>query len=220
MSSSPPKARDLRYPQVARNLREKVLVGEYKPGDCLPGQQKLAKELNVSSATLQRALDILEHEGYVTRKAGCGTFVTLPQEYQPTALVVDDDETVRSFLTRALENRGWSVIGAESGEVALEEFKKQRFNLVFLDLSMPGMGGAETFREIRYMDPLVQVAIATSNVDSKLMTQVFQQALEVGIFAVIRKPVTLDDLTMVLRNVAISAENPGENLPIKSKIGD
>ena len=215
MSSSPPNTRDLRYLQIANYLREKVLAGKYKPGDCLPGQQKLAKELNISFATLQRALDILDREGYVARKAGHRTLVTLPEEHQPATLIVDDDESVRRVLKRALENRGWRSIVAESGEVALEEFKKQRFDLVFLDLSMPGMSGAETFREIRHVDPWVQVAIVTANVDSNLMTQMFQQALQVGLFAVIRKPITPDDLTMVLRDVPIGADNPSE----KSRTG-
>ena len=100
MVSSPPKPREPRHLQVANYLREKLLVGEYKPGDRLPGQHKLAKELNISFATPQRALDILDHEGYVAGKAGHGTFVTLPKERNPAALVVDDDETVRRFLSR------------------------------------------------------------------------------------------------------------------------
>jgi len=100
MVSSPPKPRELRYLQVANYLGEKLPLEECKPGDCLPRQHKLAKELNISFATLQRALDILDHEGYVAGKAGHGTFFTLPKERNPAALVVDEDETVRRFLSR------------------------------------------------------------------------------------------------------------------------
>ena len=100
MVSSPPKPRELCYLQVANYLGEKLLLGECKPGACLPGQHKLAKELNISLATLQRALHILDHEGFVASKAGHGTFVTLPKERNPAAPFVDDDETVRRFSSR------------------------------------------------------------------------------------------------------------------------
>ena len=79
--------------------------------------------------------------------------------------------------------------------MALEKLKAQRFDVIFLDLAMPGMNGAETFREIRRAHPAAKVVIITADPNSDLMAK----ALDVGPFAVMRKPFTLDELRVVLR---------------------
>ena len=188
----------LRYLRVANSLRTKILEGGYQPGECLPRQHDLAKQHNVSFITLKYALDILERQGYVVRKVGQGTYASLPEEYQPVALVVDDDKVIRDLLTRALASNGWKAVAAESGRAALERLKEQRFNLIFLDLVMPQMDGAHTFREIRKVDPEANVMIVTAYPNSALMFE----ALQVGPFGMMKKPFTLDELHTVLGYVA------------------
>jgi CheY-like chemotaxis protein len=84
----------------------------------------------------------------------------------------------------------------------LEQLQGQHFNLVFLDLLMPGMNGAETFREIRQIDPVANVVIITAYPDSALMSE----ALQVGPFAVMRKPFSLEELRVVLGQRASAPE--------------
>lgn len=192
----------LRYLRVANSLRKEILEGAYHPGECLPRQHDLAREYNVSFITLKKALDILEQEGYVIRKVGKGTYASLPGEHTPVALVVDDDEVIRDLLARALAYTGWKSTVVESGQAALEKLKEQRFDLIFLDLVMPGVNGAHTFREIRRADPGANVVIITAYPDSALMSE----ALQVGPFAMMRKPFTLEELRMVLQNVASRSE--------------
>ena len=187
----------MRYLMVANSLREQILQGRYHPGERMPGQHDMAKANGVSFATLKSALDVLEEEGYVRRKAGEGTYVTLPEERTPIALVVDDDRGFRDFLQEALKARGWRSLGAESGTEALGLLAHHSFALVFLDMIMPGMNGAETFREIRKVAPDVEVVIVTGYPDSSIMSE----ALQVGPFAVMKKPFTLDQLDHVLSRV-------------------
>ena len=186
----------LRYINVANLLRNRVLQGEYKSGERLPSQHDLAKDLNVALNTLQSALNILGREGYVTRKTGQGTFIALPVEHRPTALVVDDETNIREFFSRALDVEGWNSVAVESGQLALDQLAQQQFDLVFLDLVMSGMNGAATFREIREINTQVNVVICTAHAESVLM----QQVLDVGPVTLIRKPIRLDQLNPVLRS--------------------
>ncbi len=184
----------LRYMNVVNALRQKIENGDYQPGDLLPRQHDLANEYGVAYATLQKALDILDDEGYVVRKVGQGTYAALPEKFTQTALVVDDDNNVRMALVAALERSGWEIVEATSGEEGIEKFKEGDFGLVFLDLMMPGMNGAETFREIRALDPSAKAVIMTGFPDSELMAE----ALKVGTFSIMKKPFGLDDLRGVI----------------------
>jgi two-component system KDP operon response regulator KdpE len=66
-----------------------------------------------------------------------------------TVLVVDDEETLRHFVRRNLEVRGFNVITANNGLEAISAFKSHQVDLVILDLMMPRMDGLETTRQIR-----------------------------------------------------------------------
>ena len=80
-----------------------------------------------------------------------------------------------------------SGVVAGSGEEALEIVKRTELDLVLLDLSMPGMNGVDTFREIHTLRPALPVMIVTAYPDSDLMAK----ALEIGPFTMISKPVDL-----------------------------
>jgi two-component system, OmpR family, KDP operon response regulator KdpE len=64
-------------------------------------------------------------------------------------LVVDDDPQIRRVMRVTLTGQGYEVDDAKSGESALEKIRDQRFDLVLLDMNMPGMGGLEACRSIR-----------------------------------------------------------------------
>ncbi|MBC8496939.1 MAG: response regulator transcription factor [Chloroflexi bacterium] len=67
----------------------------------------------------------------------------------PIVLVVDDENTLRDFVRRNLEVRGYTVVTASNGLEALALFNTQNVDLVILDLMMPRMDGLETTRRIR-----------------------------------------------------------------------
>jgi len=195
----------LRYIAVADSIRQAILDGGYAPGDQLPRQHDLAKENGVAFNTLKQALDLLSSEGYIVRKVGQGTYAALPQPHVFTALVVDDDPDIRIVLTRALAARQWNAVAVESGEAALAELEDRSFDLIFLDLMMAGMNGAQTFQEIRRKDPAAQVVIVTGFPDSEMMAA----ALKTGPLAVMLKPFTLEHLYSVLNERNPRGQDPG-----------
>jgi two-component system, cell cycle sensor histidine kinase and response regulator CckA len=107
---------------------------------------------------------------------GTGTAVTLafPVTQRPAAeapplprvrgrnvLVVDDDDLVRELLVDLLTEEGVGVVSAASGAEALSLYSPDEFGLVLLDLTMPGMGGEETLRELRRIDPGTPVVLCS-----------------------------------------------------------
>jgi len=105
-------------------------------------------------------------------------------------LVIDDEEIIRSLFKETLEDLGHRVIAAETGSEGLELVKQQDFALVFLDLKMPGMDGAELFRQIRTIKPKLPVTIMTGYPDSDMMAR----ALAQGPFGVMSKPFGESDI--------------------------
>ena len=105
-------------------------------------------------------------------------------------LVVDDEETIRVLFKETLEELGHRVVAVETGSTGLELVKQQDFDLVFLDLKMPGMDGAELFHQIKTIKPKLPVTIITGYPSSDIMTR----ALAQGPFGMMNKPFTESDI--------------------------
>jgi excisionase family DNA binding protein len=110
-------------------------------------------------------------------------------------LVVDDDEFIRKLFSRWLGAAGCETSTAASGQEGLERLRHDpAYDLVSLDLCMPGLDGVETLREIRRMTPDVIVTLVTGDFDGPLM----DRALELGPVMAMKKPVTREAyLTMI-----------------------
>lgn len=76
-------------------------------------------------------------------------------------LLVDDEDSIREIGQELLEERGFSVTVAANGLQALEIYKEQDFDIVVLDMVMPGMGGSETFDAIQKINPEVKVILSS-----------------------------------------------------------
>lgn len=111
-------------------------------------------------------------------------------------LVVDDDEVIGTLFKEVLEERGHGVVTAEDSSEGLKLVKKQEFDIVFLDLKMPGMDGAELFCQIKTIKSELPVAIITGYPDSDMMTR----ALAHGPFAVINKPFGESDIIATIND--------------------
>ena len=111
-------------------------------------------------------------------------------------LVVDDEEVVRLLFKETLEELGHNAITAENAAIALEVVKERDLDLVFLDLKMPGMDGAELFRQIKAVKPRLPVAIITGYPDSDMMAR----ALAQGPFGVMNKPFGESDIITAVHN--------------------
>lgn len=115
-------------------------------------------------------------------------------------LVIDDEEAVRKSFILALEDCGYEVDTAASGQEGLRLLKKDGANLVLLDLKMPGMNGVETLREIRKIDPKVPVYIVTAFL--KEFLDLLNAAVKDGIpFDVMNKPIDTQQIQAIVKAV-------------------
>ena len=80
-------------------------------------------------------------------------------------LVVDDDPQIRRVMRVTLTAQGYEVDDAKNGEAALEILRNERFDLVLLDINMPGIGGLETCREIRAQSEIAIIMLTVRNAD-------------------------------------------------------
>lgn len=113
-----------------------------------------------------------------------------PAVTKANILVVDDEEIIRSLFKKTLEELGHKVVAAEIGLKGLELLKQQDFAMVFLDLKMPGIDGAELFRQIKTIRPRLPVIIITGHPDSDIMSRALAQAP----FGLMNKPFDESDI--------------------------
>jgi CheY-like chemotaxis protein len=78
-------------------------------------------------------------------------------------LIVDDDGAVRTTIQLLLERAGHSVVAASDGRKGLILFEAEEFDLLFLDIFMPGMDGIETMRLVHAQRPLVPIIVISGN---------------------------------------------------------
>jgi CheY-like chemotaxis protein len=111
-------------------------------------------------------------------------------------LVIDDEEPIRKSFLLSLEDTGYQVETAASGEEGLQKLAKNKADLIFLDLKMPGMNGVETLREIRKLDAKVPVYIVTAFIREFL--SLLDDAVREGIlFNVMNKPIGAEQILKV-----------------------
>ncbi len=111
-------------------------------------------------------------------------------------LIVDDEKTIRWSLGEALRESGYGVIEADSGEKALELFKKNSADLMLLDLKLPGEDGISILKKIRKIDPSLPVVMMTAY--GEVETAV--EAMKSGAYDFVLKPFALEKLKITVKN--------------------
>lgn len=127
-------------------------------------------------------------------------------------LVVDDEPQIRRVLRSSLSTRGYAITEAKTGEEALESMRRERPDLVLLDMNMPGMGGIEACREIRRASDAPIIMLTVRNAERDKVA-----ALDAGADDYVVKPFGIEELLARIR-AALRRYAPGEALPaFKSK---
>jgi len=106
-------------------------------------------------------------------------------------LVVDDEEDFLETLVKRLEKRGIEAVGVKSGEEALDTMKQKLFDVVVLDIKMPGgMDGIQALREMKQIQPLTEVVLLTGH--ASVETSI--EGMRLGAFDYLLKPIKLEEL--------------------------
>jgi two-component system KDP operon response regulator KdpE len=114
---------------------------------------------------------------------------------QGKILVTDDDPGLRKALNNTLHSLGFEVREAEDGERALSEIRRERCDVVLLDVNMPGMGGVAACREMRKLFPILQIMMLSvrDREDDKV------RALDAGADDYVIKPFSVPELVARLK---------------------
>jgi len=105
-------------------------------------------------------------------------------------LLVDDEEVFTSNMSKLLTSRGYRVSAANDGDSAIRALQEDRYDVVVLDLKMPGMDGITTLKEIQRLGLFTETLILTGHgsIDTAL------EALKLGAYDYLTKPCEIDDL--------------------------
>jgi len=109
---------------------------------------------------------------------------------KPRILIVDDEKEFTESLSERLTIRDYDVTTSLSGEDALEKVKGYNFDVVILDVKMPGIDGVETLREIKRIKPLTEVIMLTGNATVETAIQ----GMQLGALDYLMKPCDNEEL--------------------------
>ena len=129
-------------------------------------------------------------------------------------LIVDDEFSVRDSLFKWFREDGYSVDTAENAVMALKKIQDSKWDLLLLDIKMPGMDGMELQKRVKEIDPNIIVIMITAfaAVDTAV------QALKVGAYDYVTKPVDPDYLSHIVNNALREKKLSIENLQLRESI--
>lgn len=126
-------------------------------------------------------------------------------------LFVDDDETFSKVMKKELSRMGYSVICANRGETAIKELKKRNFDIIILDIKMPGIGGLNTLKSVKEMDPEAEVVMLTGRATIESAVE----SMKMGAYDYITKPCRLNELDILLKKAYEKRQLSKENVSLK-----
>jgi DNA-binding NtrC family response regulator len=131
-------------------------------------------------------------------------------------LIVDDELSVRNSLNEWFLEDGFKVETAESAEAALQKMHEGPYDLILLDIKMPGMDGITLQKRIKEIDSDVVIIIMTAYASVETAVE----ALKLGAFDYVTKPFDPDDLSRLVRNALKQKDLTDENVQLKEKISE
>lgn len=129
-------------------------------------------------------------------------------------LVVDYEAVVRESLTAWLRENGFSAYPVEDGPMALERVKAEDWDILMVDLIMPGMNGMEVLEEVKRLKPEIAVLIITAypSIDTAV------KAMKVGAYDYIVKPFNPEEVGLTVRKIIDYQAVVRENLRLRQKL--
>jgi len=131
-------------------------------------------------------------------------------------LIVDDEASVRDSLYQWFKLDGYRVDTADEATTALKKLQENPWDIILLDIKMPGMDGIELQNRIKQIDKNIVTIIITAyaTVDTAI------QALKDGAFDYVTKPIDPDDLSRLIKNAVEKRRLVTENIQLRQQIED
>jgi len=129
-------------------------------------------------------------------------------------LVADDEKNIRMVLRNELVAEGVEITETDSGQKALDLVEKDEYDIVLLDLNMPGLGGIEVLKRMKKLDVSAEVIILTA--DATVTSAV--QAMKLGAYDYLTKPFKLEELMPLIEKAVEKKKLRSENLLLKSQL--
>ena len=112
-------------------------------------------------------------------------------------LIVDDEIDLLETLGDIFENKGYNVTMVEDGNKAIELLKKKYFDIILMDLKMPGINGVESFKEVKRLHPSAAVIMMTAG----SVGEEIKEALGAGVEAIVDKPFNVKKLVSTIESI-------------------
>jgi len=127
-------------------------------------------------------------------------------------LLVDDEIIFTSNMSKLLNSRGYHAIAVNSGDSAIEALENENFDVIVLDLKMPGMDGITTLKEIQKLDLFTETLILTGHgsIDTAM------DAIRLGAYDYLTKPCEIGELVAKIEE-AWGKKDDAEKINIKGK---
>ena len=133
---------------------------------------------------------------------------------KPSILVVDDELIVRDSLSDWLAEDGYNVATAKNGTEALSMVRKRDWDVLLVDLKMPGLSGLEVLSKVKEINPNIPVIIMTAyaTVDTAV------EAIKSGAYDYITKPFNPEEITLTLKKIIAHQELLRENILLREEL--
>jgi two-component system, NtrC family, nitrogen regulation response regulator NtrX len=131
----------------------------------------------------------------------------------PNVLIVDDESAIRESLRGVLEDEGYTVTDAASGEACLDQLQQKSFDLVLLDIWLPGIDGLQTLEQIRKLETAPEVIIISGH--GTIETAV--RATKLGAFDFLEKPLSVERTLILVKNALDAKRLRKENRELKKQ---
>ncbi len=131
-----------------------------------------------------------------------------------SVLVVDDESGIRESLTDILQDEGYKVQAVESGEACLECLSQQKFDLVMLDIWLPGMDGIETLEKIQALENAPTVIVISGH--GTIETAV--RATKLGAFDFIEKPLSIEKTLLTVKHAVEQLRLRAQNRQLRDEL--
>ncbi|UCE22850.1 MAG: sigma-54-dependent Fis family transcriptional regulator [Candidatus Aminicenantes bacterium] len=131
-----------------------------------------------------------------------------------TIHIIDDEPIIHEVLGDLLTSEGYAVANSSNGEEALEKHSSQSFELILLDLLMPGLDGIEVLKRLKKINPqsIIIIITAYASVESAI------SAMKMGAFDYIQKPFKHDELLLTVERAIEHKKLQEENLRLKDEL--